>query len=143
METDTVLQTQAIVVTAVIRDAQGKILVQRRSDPENPSEDGRWEFPGGGVEFGETPEDALRRECLEEIGCEVTVGRFVPFLSQHVFQDVKGNKTHVFCVCFECSIKSGTPRCANDEVTEFRWCTKDEIKALETLPGCKEWTELA
>ncbi len=58
------------VVAAVIRGADGKILIAKR--PAHISQGGKWEFPGGKVEAGETRKAALKRELQEEIGIEVT-----------------------------------------------------------------------
>lgn len=64
----------ALVVAAVIRRG-GRILIARRRDGGERS--GQWEFPGGKVEPGEGEPEALRREILEELGCEVEVGRLL------------------------------------------------------------------
>jgi 8-oxo-dGTP diphosphatase len=61
------------VVVAVIRDRRGEILIARRGDDKHQG--GRWEFPGGKVEPGESPAQALRRELREELGIEPTQGR--------------------------------------------------------------------
>jgi 8-oxo-dGTP diphosphatase len=62
------------VVAAVIR-RPGELLVSRRH--AHAERGGQWEFPGGKVEPGEAEPDALRREILEELGCEVEVGRLL------------------------------------------------------------------
>jgi 8-oxo-dGTP diphosphatase len=63
----------AVVGAAVIRD--GRVLAARRTRPAAAA--GRWEFPGGKVEAGETPDDALVREIREELGCDVVVERWL------------------------------------------------------------------
>ena len=63
---------QVHVVAGVIRDARGRVLLARRTEGRDLS--GLWEFPGGKVELGETPEDALVRELREELGIDATVG---------------------------------------------------------------------
>jgi 8-oxo-dGTP diphosphatase len=63
---------QIHVVAGVIRDARGRILLARRTEGRDLS--GLWEFPGGKVESGETPEAALARELREELGIEAVVG---------------------------------------------------------------------
>lgn len=62
---------QIHVVAAVIRDPRGRILLARRTQERDLA--GLWEFPGGKVEPGEAPEDALVRELREELGIEATV----------------------------------------------------------------------
>ncbi|MCW2842941.1 MAG: hydrolase [Nocardioides sp.] len=63
-----------VVGAAVLRD--GRVLAARRTTPAATA--GRWEFPGGKVEPGETPEAALVREVAEELGCEVEVTGWLP-----------------------------------------------------------------
>lgn len=63
---------QVHVVAGVIRDVRGRILLARRTEGRDLA--GLWEFPGGKVEPGESPEDALVRELREELGIEATVG---------------------------------------------------------------------
>ena len=60
------------VVAGVLRDARGRVLLARRTEGRDLA--GLWEFPGGKVEPGESPEDALVRELREELGIEATVG---------------------------------------------------------------------
>ena len=63
---------QVHVVAGVLRDARGRILLARRTEGRDLA--GLWEFPGGKVEPGESPEDALVRELREELGVEAEVG---------------------------------------------------------------------
>ena len=60
---------RSVVGAAILRD--GRVLAARRTSPAEAA--GRWEFPGGKVEPGETPEAALVREVVEELGCRVEV----------------------------------------------------------------------
>jgi 8-oxo-dGTP diphosphatase len=64
-----------LVVGAAIFDAAGRLLAAQRDRP--PQYAGLWEFPGGKVEPGETPQAALVRECREELGIELEVGGLV------------------------------------------------------------------
>ena len=64
-----------INVTAAIMERNGKIFIAKRSS--NSRLPNKWEFPGGKVEVGETPEQCLRRELKEEFDIEVTIGDFV------------------------------------------------------------------
>ena len=64
------------VVAAALLDGEGRILLQQRAPGRAMA--GLWEFPGGKVEAGELPEDALARELAEELGIDVAAGDFVP-----------------------------------------------------------------
>jgi 8-oxo-dGTP diphosphatase len=63
--------TQVVVATAIMRN--GQVLAQQRAFPK--ADAGRWEFPGGRVEPGESDEAAVVRECREELGVEVEAGQ--------------------------------------------------------------------
>ena len=64
-----------VVVGAATFDAAGRLLAAQRAAPARYA--GLWEFPGGKVEAGETPAEALVRECREELGIEIAVGALV------------------------------------------------------------------
>lgn len=72
-----------LVAAAVLLDGDGRVLLAQR--PQGKSLAGLWEFPGGKIEAGERPEDALVRELKEELGIEVAVSNLVPtsFASHH------------------------------------------------------------
>jgi 8-oxo-dGTP diphosphatase len=67
-----------LVAAAALVDTDGRVLIAQR--PEGKQLAGLWEFPGGKVEAGETPEAALIRELREELGIEVTVACLAPFV---------------------------------------------------------------
>lgn len=62
-------------VTAAVIEKEGKILIARRK--QGDAQSGKWEFPGGKLEPGETPEACLKRELREELGIETEVGSFL------------------------------------------------------------------
>lgn len=64
-----------ITVTAAVLEKDGRILIARRKHVDRQA--GKWEFPGGKIEKGETAEACLRRELQEELGIDVVVGSFV------------------------------------------------------------------
>lgn len=71
------------VVAAVIRNKHGQILIARRPVTHKVA-GGLWEFPGGKIEAGESPKEALKREIREELGIEVKVEELIDIVS-HVY----------------------------------------------------------
>jgi 8-oxo-dGTP diphosphatase len=75
-----------LVAAAALVDSDGRVLIAQR--PEGKQLAGLWEFPGGKVEPGETPETALIRELREELGIEVTQACLAPFVfASHTYED--------------------------------------------------------
>jgi mutator protein MutT len=126
-------------VGAVIRDRDGKCFLARRGK-EARNESGKWEFPGGGVEFGERLEDALIREIREEFGFEVAVERLLDVVN-HIIPD---ENQHWVSPTFLCKHKSGTPRILEPhKCGEIGWFGLDEIPAGKlTLASTKSLESL-
>lgn len=74
-----------LVAAAALVDRDNRVLISKR--PEGKSLAGLWEFPGGKVDPGETPEEALRRELMEELGIEVCETCLAPFtFASHTYE---------------------------------------------------------
>ena len=117
------------VVAAIIRDGD-KIFATQRGHGEFK---GGWEFPGGKIEAGETPEEALIREVREELDTEIAVGELV----ETVEYDYPA--FHLSMDCFWAEVVSG--ELALKEHTAARWLTKDELGSVEWLPADVELIE--
>jgi 8-oxo-dGTP diphosphatase len=116
---------KVIVAAAIITD--GRVLACERSAP--PEVAGRWEFPGGKVEPGESDEQALARECVEELGVRVDVGaRIGPDVPLAHGRAV----LRVFAVTL---IDGDQPRAL--EHTAMRWLSADELDSVPWLPADK------
>ena len=92
-----------LVAAVVLDDADGRILLAQR--PEGKAMAGLWEFPGGKVDPGETPEAALIRELAEELGIDVTAGCLAPFtFASHAYPDF-----HLLMPLYVCRKWAGIP----------------------------------
>lgn len=112
---------------AIVLDGDGRILLARRAG--EPFKD-CWDTPGGFVEEGEHPLDALRRELLEETGLEVEPGAFVG-----VWMDRYGDAPDAestLNLYWEATVLSGAPRPA-DDVAELAWFHPDELPGRDEL----------
>jgi 8-oxo-dGTP diphosphatase len=132
---------QKVIAVGLIRNDKGKVLVQKRVDPLVLDANGKWEFPGGLIEFGETPEAAVIRECKEETNCAVEVIRFLPLSYSKVWKKTDGTALQAFVWFFELRYVSGDPKPVDPKVSEVMWVTKEEALELDSLPGLKESIE--
>ena len=102
------------------------LLVQRRK-PSVPEVDGRYEFPGGKVEFGETPIFTAQREVLEETGYSVEAGPMLPFPFVAV-RATAGERLHVQALCFRCALRDeGVAWVSTAESNPASWVPLMEI----------------
>lgn len=133
---------QVFIAIGAVRNSEGKILLQKRLDPLFPEAHEKWEFPGGRIEFGERPEETVKREFREETGCEVLVKKILPLVQSTVWtRSDKGEQQGIIC-CYEAELIQGTPQALDRKVAEVGWFTKEETKNLEILRGVKEFIEL-
>jgi 8-oxo-dGTP diphosphatase len=130
------------VVLAVIVDDDGKYLLTKRAqlDKEDDADfKGKWEIPGGGMNFGESPEETLHREVIEELGIEVDVQTLLPKILHRVKNDWQG----IF-ICYLCTKAYEDDEIVlNEECSDFGWYSLEEAKKLELLPGVEEILEEA
>lgn len=111
------------VVAAVIKDGD-KIFATERGYGDFK---GGWEFPGGKIEAGETPQEALKREIKEELDVDIEVHDLI----ETVEYDYP--EFHLSMDCFWCEIING--KLVLKEHQAARWLTKDTINDVEWLPA--------
>lgn len=86
-----------------------------------------WEFPGGKIEPGETPEEALVREIKEELAIDITVDKYITTVEYDY------PEFHLVMDCFWCSIKNGELKLLEHE--DARWMPLDDLKQVNWLPA--------
>ena len=115
------------VVAAIICDnmkAPARIFATARGYGEFK---GLWEFPGGKIEAGESPEDALMREIREELDTEISIGRFIHTIEYDY------PSFHLSMDCFLAEVKAGG--LVLKEAESARWLTKDTLYEVQWLPA--------
>ena len=111
------------VVAAIIRD-KDKIFATQRGYGE--FKDG-WEFPGGKIEEGETPQDALKREIMEELDTEITVGELIDTIEYDY------PTFHLSMDCFWAEVITGL--LVLKEAEAAKWLTKEQLDSVDWLPA--------
>lgn len=114
-------------VAVLPRDEHGRILLVRQID------NGRWGTIGGSIEPDEDPEDAARREALEEAGIAVTLVRLLTVTGGPNFRITYPNGDVVGCVSvvYEATIDEGTPRPDHDETSEVAWFDPTQLEGAD------------
>ena len=118
------------VVAAVIFDAEGRIFATQRGYGEWKD---WWEFPGGKMEPGETPQQALRREIREELDAEIEVGELIRTV------DYDYPAFHLTMHCFRCSLRDNHLTLIEHEAA--RWLRPEEWQSVRWLPADEELFE--
>lgn len=113
------------VVAAVIEREGQYLITQRRSTAVLPL---LWEFPGGKVESGESDQDALRREVLHRLGCEVVGGRLINYVN-HPYDHYA-----VDLYLYECSLPAGADPVIR-AVQDFRWVQSADFEHYAFTPA--------
>lgn len=114
----------AAVIKAVNEKGEPIIFATQRGYGEFK---GGWEFPGGKIEMGETPQEALKREIMEELDTEISVGDFIDTVEYDY------PEFHLSMDCFWCEIVRGALVLKEHEAA--RWLTKEQLDEVEWLPA--------
>jgi len=116
-----------LVSAAALIDGEGRVLLAQR--PAGKAMAGLWEFPGGKVQSGETPEAALVRELKEELGVETSVGCLWPL----AFASHGYDAFHLLMPLFGCRVWQGHP--ASLEGQQLVWVSKQQLRDYPMPPA--------
>lgn len=109
----------------------GKILLLKRSEKAN-GDKYYYEFPGGGLEFRESPEEALKREIMEEAGIEVEI-----ISPLYTWNMMKNEETEIIGITFLCRTENHSVILSNEH-SEYVWTKYEEMDKLDIRPGILE-----
>jgi 8-oxo-dGTP pyrophosphatase MutT (NUDIX family) len=119
-------------VGALLRDDEGRILLVQHVE-------GRWQLPGGAVDPGEHPADAVRRECLEEAGIVIdplhVAGTFGG--PEYRITYSNGDQAGYVVTVYAVALVDGEPAPSDDETRAVGWFSPDELDTLEFLPATR------
>ena len=116
-----------LVAAMALVDIDGRVLLAKR--PEGKAMAGLWEFPGGKLLAGETPEAALIRELKEELGLDITESCLAPFtFASHRYEDF-----HLLMPLYVCRVWDGTPVALEGQ--ELKWLRPGEMTNLAMPPA--------
>lgn len=117
---------------AMVFNAEGKVLIGKRG-PQAGNERGKWEFPGGSVELGETCEAAIVREIFEEAGIEIAVVELLEVVD-HIIPE---ENQHWVAVSYIAQLVSGEPRILEPtKIVAFDWIRVEDIEeGILTIPS--------
>ena len=118
------IRVVAAVIKAVNESGEPVIFATQRGYGEFQ---GGWEFPGGKIEVGESPQVALRREIIEELDTEITIGELVDTVEYDY------PNFHLSMDCFWCEVLSGNLILKEHE--DARWLLKEQLDDVEWLPA--------
>ena len=134
-------QKQITIVAALIKNARGEILIDRRNQPDIPEEHNKWEFVGGTIKFGESPEDALIREVKEESGLEIEIVRLLPGIVNQLWLNQEPQR-QIIILTYECAVTGGELRPQTDEILELKFVDPKNIGDYDCLPNVKQTINL-
>lgn len=116
-----------LVVAAALVDSDGRVLIAQR--PEGKQLAGQWEFPGGKVEHGETPETALIRELQEELGITVRQACLAPFVfASHTYESF-----HLLMPLYLIRRWEGEPEAREHKA--LKWVRPNDMRNYEMPPA--------
>jgi 8-oxo-dGTP diphosphatase len=129
-------QKQKVVVVAVVYNSQNHVLISRRIDAYTPEAHDKWALIGGKVEYGEHPEDALRREVMEESGLEITAPKLLPKIFSQFWTNRHGEEYQVVLLPYRCTVvhETALELGRDPKIAELKFVHPSEIPSYEFLP---------
>ena len=135
------IRKQFLIVKSLVIDEKDRILFVRRNMEQLKEAHNKWEFPGGKIDFGESPEQTALRETKEESGYDIVVDHLLPKIISSKWESEE-RESQMILICYICKLIGGNANLIDHGVSEIRWFNINEIpEKSECLPGTIEFIE--
>ncbi len=132
--------TSKLIVLGIIENDNGEILISQRFEEELPEVHLKWDLPGGKNEFGESLEDTIVREILEETGLNVKILNLLPKTISKVWE-YSDRRQHTVVLCYKCKLVDGQLHLNDRKINDLKWINKSKLNEFEFLPSSREFIE--
>ena len=127
-----------VAVSAIIFKEERILMIKRGKEPNK----GKWSIPGGGIELGETLDQAVKREVREECSIEIEVER-VFYTTENIIRDDDGRVKYHYVLVDMLAKYAGGETKAQSDAEECRWVTAEELSELDITPRLRAVLERA
>lgn len=121
-----------LIVLGLIENSSGEVLISQRIDPNVKEANHKWDLIGGKNEYGESLEDTIVREAVEEAGLKIEVIEMIPQSVSHIWKN-KDNNLHVIVLCFKCKLIGGNLKLGDHKIGKLKWVKKEDLKKYDFL----------
>ncbi len=136
------IRNQFIIVKSLVVNEKGEVLFVRRKREFHKEAHNKWEFPGGKIEFGETPEETAKREAREESGYDVNVEYLLPKILSSKWIS-KEREAQQILICYVCKLIGGKTALGDHAVSDIKWFkTGNAPQDSECLPGTIDFLKI-
>lgn len=135
------MRKKKLIVLGLIKNNNNEFLLSQRYDPDILDAHLRWDLPGGTNEFGESLEETLIREVLEETGLKIEVNEMLPKSISRKWKH-KDYSIHVVVFCYCCSYVNGEVHLNDHKINDLKWVKKEDFKGYDFLPTTQAFIDM-